>query len=93
MACPHVAGLLALGLGLDPSKTNAEALGCLYDTASDIDGDNTISFMEFQKQMNTIRPKRRDPRALSATYGGGKPPGGSSTSVKTGSTTSVPGRR
>ena len=24
----------------------------------DTDGDNTISFQEFQKQMNTIRPKR-----------------------------------
>ena len=56
----------------------------------DIDGDNTISFMEFQKQMNTIRPKRRDPRALTAAYGG-KPAAGSSVSVKSSSTTA--GRR
>lgn len=33
----------------------------------DTDGDNNISFQEFQKQMNTIRPgKRMEPRALSS---------------------------
>ena len=26
----------------------------------DLDGDNNISFMEFQKQMNSIRPKKRE---------------------------------
>ena len=56
----------------------------------DINGDNTISFMEFQKQMNTIRPKRRDPRALAATHGG--KPTGSSFSLKS-SSTSAAGRR
>ena len=33
----------------------------------DIDGDNNISFMEFQKQMNTIRPKRREAGRVVAT--------------------------
>jgi len=29
----------------------------------DTDGDNAISFAEFQKQMQAIRPKRRDPKS------------------------------
>ena len=32
----------------------------------DLDGDNSISFVEFIRQMNTIRPKRRDPRTLTS---------------------------
>jgi len=31
----------------------------------DTDGDNAISFTEFQKQMSCIRPKRRDASKLS----------------------------
>ena len=55
----------------------------------DTNGDNIISFMEFQRQMNTIRPKRRDPRALSSGYSGKA--SGTSASVKT--TAFAPGRR
>ena len=40
MACPHVAGLLALGLALDDSKTTSDAITCLEDTAEDIDSSN-----------------------------------------------------
>ena len=50
----------------------------------DTDGDNTISFQEFQKQMNTIRPKRRDQVGKSTQ---------SSLSVGTASSVSTPARR
>ncbi|KAL7556260.1 hypothetical protein ACA910_015246 [Epithemia clementina (nom. ined.)] len=36
MACPHVAGVLALGKAVDPLATSAEMITCLYDTAIDI---------------------------------------------------------
>ena len=41
MACPHVAGLLALGWGIDSSLSAAELLTCLYDTATDVDSLNS----------------------------------------------------
>lgn len=41
MACPHVAGLLALGLSLSPSTSYDDTLNCLYNTASDIDDENS----------------------------------------------------
>ncbi|KAH8061154.1 serine-type endopeptidase [Aureococcus anophagefferens] len=37
MACPHVAGLLALGWAIDPSRSKDDVLDCLYGTATDLD--------------------------------------------------------
>ena len=44
MACPHVAGVLALGLARDPTATKTTLLNCLYTTAEDIDGVNPRYF-------------------------------------------------
>ena len=41
MACPHVAGILALGKSANPNASKAELLHCLYDTAADITSENT----------------------------------------------------
>ena len=41
MACPHVAGILALGKSANPNASQAELLHCLYDTAADIASENT----------------------------------------------------
>merc|ERR1719258_600697 len=41
MACPHVAGILALGKSANPNSSKAELLHCLYDTAADITSENT----------------------------------------------------
>jgi len=40
MACPHVAGVLALGLSVAPDLSKEELLGCLYETARNVDGSN-----------------------------------------------------
>jgi len=40
MACPHVAGVLALGLSVAPDATKDELLACMYETAKDVDGSN-----------------------------------------------------
>ncbi|KAH8062755.1 serine-type endopeptidase [Aureococcus anophagefferens] len=40
MACPHIAGVLALGKSLSPTIANDVLLDCLYNTAMDIDPDN-----------------------------------------------------
>ncbi|KAJ8602176.1 hypothetical protein CTAYLR_003494 [Chrysophaeum taylorii] len=40
MACPHVAGVFALGLSLYPGFSPTEILDCAYTTASDLDGVN-----------------------------------------------------
>ena len=40
MACPHVAGVLALGKAAAPDATKEELLDCLYETARDVDGSN-----------------------------------------------------
>ena len=40
MACPHVAGLLALGMGINPDKTVDGTLECLTSTATSLDNDN-----------------------------------------------------
>ncbi|KAH8094386.1 serine-type endopeptidase [Aureococcus anophagefferens] len=40
MACPHVAGVLALGLSVAPDLSKEELLGCLYETARNVDGTN-----------------------------------------------------
>merc|ERR1719478_1482563 len=40
MACPHVAGILALGKSANPNASKAELLHCLYDTAADITSEN-----------------------------------------------------
>ncbi|EGB06349.1 hypothetical protein AURANDRAFT_65750 [Aureococcus anophagefferens] len=40
MACPHVAGLLALGWAIDPSRSKDDVLDCLYGTATDLDDVN-----------------------------------------------------
>jgi len=45
----------------------------------DTDGDNAISFAEFQKQMQAIRPKRRE---AGKSYGGGNTSTTSTTSLK-----------
>ena len=39
MACPQVAGILAMGLSLDPEATSAELKHCLYSTALELDDD------------------------------------------------------
>lgn len=43
MACPHVAGVLALGKTLNPSATAGDLKACLFSTAEDIDGLQTDS--------------------------------------------------
>ena len=40
MACPHVAGVLALGLALAPHLTSAELVSCLTSTATNVDSIN-----------------------------------------------------
>jgi hypothetical protein len=40
MACPHIAGVLALGKSFSPTIANDVLLDCLYNTAMDIDPDN-----------------------------------------------------
>ena len=40
MACPHVAGVLALGMAHGPGLSKDELLECMYSTAKDIDGSN-----------------------------------------------------
>merc|ERR1719181_2175825 len=40
MACPHVAGVLALGMAHGPGLSKDELLECMYSTAIDIDPDN-----------------------------------------------------
>ena len=40
MACPHVAGVLALGKAAAPDATKEELLDCLYETARNVDGSN-----------------------------------------------------
>ncbi|KAK7242420.1 serine-type endopeptidase [Aureococcus anophagefferens] len=40
MACPHVAGVLALGMAHGPGLSKDELLECMYSTAMDIDADN-----------------------------------------------------
>lgn len=50
----------------------------------DTDGDNSISFTEFQKQMSCIRPKRRD---------AGKALSGNKSNASMSSVTSLPGKR
>ena len=40
MACPHVAGVLALGFSVGPAKTAAEAKACLFDTAASLGQSN-----------------------------------------------------
>merc|ERR1719313_801398 len=40
MACPHVAGVLALGLSANPSLTRDDLLQCLYGTAINVDARN-----------------------------------------------------
>ena len=40
MAAPHVAGVLALGLSVNPSTDKAWLLGCLYSTARNVDALN-----------------------------------------------------
>ncbi|KAH8090093.1 serine-type endopeptidase [Aureococcus anophagefferens] len=40
MACPHIAGVLALGKSFSPTIANDVLLDCLYTTAMDIDPDN-----------------------------------------------------
>jgi len=40
MATPHVAGLLALGMGINPDKSVDETMSCLTSTATDIDDEN-----------------------------------------------------
>eukprot|EP00617_Octactis_speculum_P000222 CAMPEP_0185793144 /NCGR_PEP_ID=MMETSP1174-20130828/159310_1 /TAXON_ID=35687 /ORGANISM="Dictyocha speculum, Strain CCMP1381" /LENGTH=725 /DNA_ID=CAMNT_0028488261 /DNA_START=1161 /DNA_END=3335 /DNA_ORIENTATION=- len=47
MACPHVAGLLALGMALNPVQSVNETIGCLMSTATNIDGKNT----EYEMQL------------------------------------------
>merc|ERR1719331_567118 len=43
MACPHVAGILALGKSANPNASKGELLHCLYDTAADITSENSAS--------------------------------------------------
>ncbi|KAH8064423.1 serine-type endopeptidase [Aureococcus anophagefferens] len=40
MACPHIAGVLALGKAVAPSMPNSDLLGCMYSSAEDVDGSN-----------------------------------------------------
>jgi subtilisin family serine protease len=40
MACPHVAGILALGASANPNATKDRLLECLYDTAHDVSAEN-----------------------------------------------------
>ncbi|KAJ1462098.1 hypothetical protein M885DRAFT_456708 [Pelagophyceae sp. CCMP2097] len=40
MACPHVAGVLALGLSANPKATKAEILNCAFSTARNVDALN-----------------------------------------------------
>ena len=40
MACPHVAGVLALGLSFNPTASKNELLDCAYSTATNIDALN-----------------------------------------------------
>lgn len=40
MACPHVAGLLALGMGLNPDMSAEDTMDCLKTTATSLDDDN-----------------------------------------------------
>ncbi len=50
----------------------------------DVDGDNAISFAEFQKQMQAIRPKRMQ---------AGKPKAGQTSTTSISSLSSAKGRR
>jgi len=40
MACPHVAGLLALGLGINSGMSTEDTMQCLTSTATSLDDDN-----------------------------------------------------
>ena len=40
MACPHVAGVLALGKAVDPSRSKDDLLFCAFTTAQDVDPIN-----------------------------------------------------
>eukprot|EP00565_Helicotheca_tamesis_P007230 CAMPEP_0185741012 /NCGR_PEP_ID=MMETSP1171-20130828/38728_1 /TAXON_ID=374046 /ORGANISM="Helicotheca tamensis, Strain CCMP826" /LENGTH=818 /DNA_ID=CAMNT_0028412949 /DNA_START=165 /DNA_END=2621 /DNA_ORIENTATION=- len=66
MACPHIAGILALGVALSPLATNEELLNCLYSTAFYIEryspGDmgagmaDAESFLECLEPPSTVSP-------------------------------------
>ena len=47
MACPHVAGVLALGKALDPSATPQELRDCAIATADDVDDLKVIDARRF----------------------------------------------
>jgi subtilisin family serine protease len=40
MATPHISGILALGMSVNPHLEPADYLDCLYSTATDIEGIN-----------------------------------------------------
>ena len=40
MACPHLSGVLALGLSYHPTASRDELLNCTYDTATNVDALN-----------------------------------------------------
>jgi subtilisin family serine protease len=45
MACPHIAGVLALGLGIGIEKTRSETLACLFSSVNDLGGMNAPKFV------------------------------------------------
>ena len=46
MACPHVAGVLALGIALVPDLSKDELLECMYSTAKNIDSVNENKYID-----------------------------------------------
>ncbi|KAJ1459876.1 peptidase S8/S53 domain-containing protein [Pelagophyceae sp. CCMP2097] len=44
MACPHVAGVFALGWSADPAASKEKLLGCAYSTARDVDSLNAAKY-------------------------------------------------
>lgn len=46
MACPHVAGVLALGIALVPDLSKDELIECMYSTAKNIDSVNKNKYID-----------------------------------------------
>ena len=60
MACPHVAGILALAYAVGTTSINTELLlGCLLSTASEIDSINAAQYVKGGGTTGRLWPQRR----------------------------------